>query len=193
MRTFSPETRKSIESRMIEEGFSLLKEGGLKNIRIDETARKCGIAKGSFYSFFETKAEFIYRIMISKREEAKQKLEDYLENGKLSFDGLYQYLLWLAQSDLDIFAHLSEKDRQELKRQWPESWFNNDSNNILTVSRILGCLENPRQDADKLLFANCLKLIALAKAEKQVFALPAFAPMIDHIVRLACETVCFPS
>jgi len=68
-----------------------------------------------------------------------------------------------------------------------------DGNNILTVSRILDCLEKPRQDADKLLFANCLKLIALAKAERQVFASPAFESMIESIVRLACETVCFQS
>ena len=48
--------------------------------------------------------------MVAKREEAKRKLQDHLQDEKLSFDGLYQYLLWLAQSDLDIFAHLSEKD-----------------------------------------------------------------------------------
>ena len=141
MNAFSPEKRTSIEACMVEEGFSMLKEGGLRNIRIDEIARKCGIAKGSFYSFFDTKAAFIYRIMVAKREQAKRKLHDHLQDGKLSFDGLYQYLLWLAQSDLDIFAHLSEKEQQELKRQWPASWFNNDGNNILTVSRILNCLE----------------------------------------------------
>ena len=193
MNAFSPEKRESIEFRLIEEGFSMLKEGGLGNIRIDEIARKCGIAKGSFYSFFDTKAVFIYRIMLSKREEARRKLQDHLQEGKLSFDGLYQYVLWLARSDLDIFAHLSEKEQQELKRKWPASWFNNDSSNVLTVSRILDCLEKPRQDADKLLFANCLKLIALAKAERQVFASPAFEPMIESIVRLACETVCVQS
>ena len=102
MNAFSPEKRTSIEDCMVEEGFSMLKEGGLRNIRIDEIARKCGIAKGSFYSFFDTKAAFIYRIMVAKREEAKRKLQDHLQNGKLSFDGLYQYLLWLARSDLDM-------------------------------------------------------------------------------------------
>ena len=93
MNAFSPEKRTSIEACMVEEGFSMLKEGGLRNIRIDEIAWKCGIAKGSFYSFFDTKAAFIYRIMVSKREEAKRELQDHLQNGKLSFDGLYQYLL----------------------------------------------------------------------------------------------------
>ena len=91
MNAFSPEKRESIEACMVEEGFSMLKEGGLRNIRIDEIARKCGIAKGSFYSFFDTKAAFIYRIMVAKREEAKRKLQDHLQDGKLSFDGLYQY------------------------------------------------------------------------------------------------------
>ena len=33
----------------------MLKEGGLKNIRIDEIARKCGIAKGSFYTKLKLK------------------------------------------------------------------------------------------------------------------------------------------
>ena len=65
MNAFSPEKRTSIEACMVEEGFSMLKEGGLRNIRIDEIARKCCIAKGSFYSFFDTKAAFIYRIMIA--------------------------------------------------------------------------------------------------------------------------------
>ena len=32
MNAFSPEKRESIESRMIEEGFSMLKAGGLRNI-----------------------------------------------------------------------------------------------------------------------------------------------------------------
>ena len=64
MNAFRPEKRASIEACMVEEGFSMLKEGGLRNIRIDEIARKCGIAKGSFYSFFDTKAAFIYRIKV---------------------------------------------------------------------------------------------------------------------------------
>jgi hypothetical protein len=34
MNAFSPEKRTSIEACMVEEGFSMLKEGGLRNIRI---------------------------------------------------------------------------------------------------------------------------------------------------------------
>ena len=192
MNAFSPEKREAIQKRMIEDGFLMLKEGGLKNIRIDTLAQRCGVAKGSFYSFFDTKAAFVYHIMLSKRDEARQCLRSHLKNGKLSYDGLYQYLLWLAQSDLDIFAHLCEKEQQELKQLWPSSWFNNDSNNVHTVSMILECLEKPRQDADRLLFANCLKLIALSKAEKQMFSSQAFGPMIESIIHLACETVCSP-
>ena len=85
-----------------------------------------------------------------------------------------------------LFNNIWNFNRRYAKR-------NNDSNNILTVSRILDCLEKPRQDADKLLFANCLKLISLARAEKQVFASTAFEQMIESIVRLACETVCISS
>ena len=190
MNSFSKEKRSSARESMIAEGFLLLKEGGLKAVNIDIITRKCGISKGSFYSFFETKAEFVYAIMLHKRDEAKLKLQEYLCDGKLSFDSLFQYLLWLAKSDLDIFSFLSEKEQNELKQQWPESYFNNDSKNINTVSLVIRHIANPRRNTDMLLFANVLKLVALAKAEKRVFAETAFDEMIENLVRFACECVC---
>ena len=177
---------------MMEEGFLLLKEGGLRNVNIDTIVEKCGISKGSFYSFFPSKAEFIFAIMICKRNQAKQKLQEYLQDGKLSYAALYQYLLWLADSDLDIFAHMSEAEQQYLKAKWPETYFNNDKNNISTVSLVLQYIANPKKNADILLFANYLKMIALAKAEKRVFADSAFGMMINSLVRMACDSVSHP-
>ena len=189
MNKISEIKRESIKQNMIEEGFLLLKEGSLRNVNIDTIVEKCGISKGSFYSFFPSKAEFIYAIMICKRNQAKQKLRDYLRDGKLSYEALNQYLLWLANSDLDIFAHMSEAEQQFLKMKWPETYFNNDQNNVSTVSLVLQYVANPKKNADILLFANHLKMIALAKAEKRVFAAPAFGMMISNLVRMACDCI----
>ena len=130
--------------------------------------------------------------MINKRNQAKLKLKEYLRDGKLSYEDLFQYLLWLANSDLDIFAHMSEAEQQYLKEKWPETYFNNDRNNISTVSLVLQHIANPKNDADILLFANYLKMVALAKAEKRVFAASAFGMMINSLVRLACDCVSHP-
>ncbi len=192
MNKISESKRKSIKHNMMEEGFLLLKEGGLRNVNIDTIVEKCGISKGSFYSFFPSKADFIYAIMINKRNQAKLKLQEYLQNGKLSYEDLFQYLLWLAESDLDIFAHMSEAEQQYLKAKWPETYFNNDRNNISTVSLVLQHIANPKNDADILLFANYLKMVALAKAEKHVFAASAFRMMINSLVRMACDCVSHP-
>lgn len=192
MNKISESKRKSIKYNMMEEGFLLLKQGGLRNVNIDTIVEKCGISKGSFYTFFPGKAEFIYAIMINKRNQAKLKLKEYLRDGKLSYEALYQYLLWLANSDLDIFAHMSEAEQQYLKEKWPETYFNNDRNNISTVSLVLQHIANPKNDADILLFANYLKMVALAKAEKHVFAASAFGMMINSLVRLACDCVSHP-
>ena len=192
MNKISESKRKSIKYNMMEEGFLLLKQGGLRNVNIDTIVEKCGISKGSFYSFFPSKADFIYAIMINKRNQAKLKLKEYLQDGKLSYEALYQYLLWLAESDLDIFAHMSEAEHQYLKEKWPEIYFNNDRNNISTVSLVLQHIANPKNDADILLFANYLKMVALAKAEKHVFAASAFRMMINSLVRMACDCVSHP-
>ena len=181
--------RRIIEQSMMEEGFLMLKAGGLRNVNIDTIVKKCGISKGSFYSFFPSKADFIYAIMIFKRDQAKRQLREHLRGGKLSYDALYRYLLRLADSDLDIFAHMSEAERRYLKEAWPDSYFNNDANNIGTVSLILQHIAEPKKDADVLLFANYLKMVALAKAERRVFAAPAFEMMISGLIRQACSCI----
>lgn len=104
---FSEEEKATLRIQMIQQGFRALKKGGISAVNIDEITGKCYVSKGTFYNLFESKTEFLYQVMIYKRQESKNKMLDHLDShGKLSWDGLYAYLHWLADENPNIFSYL---------------------------------------------------------------------------------------
>lgn len=186
MNAFNEKERKIIENKMLKEGFTLLKEGGLKNVNIDTITKKCFISKGSFYSFFPNKSEFIYAIMIYKRNEAKKKLDYFAKKGKLDFTALYNYLAWLVHADVNIFTYLSKKEQKNLIKSWPPEYLNNNSKNNNTLEMLLSHLYKPKDNPDKELFCNYMKLIAISSCEKNIFIQSSFNEMIDKNIIEAC-------
>ncbi len=79
MNAFSDEKRKETEQSMLEDGFQMIRKGGLKAVNIGGIASDCHISKGCFYSFYKSKAEFIYAIMIYKRNQARERLTTVIQ------------------------------------------------------------------------------------------------------------------
>ena len=96
------------------------------------------VAKGNFYNLFESKTEFLYQVMIYKRQESKNKLLDYLNScGRLSWDGLYAYLHWLADENPNIFSYLDGQHTRWLVSKWPPEYLENEENDEQTARRII--------------------------------------------------------
>ena len=126
---FTDEDKDALRLKMLQLGFRMLKSGGIRSVNIDEITRECFVAKGSFYTLFESKTEFLYQVMIYKRQESKDKMLDYLDShGKLSWDGLYAYLHWLADENPNIFSYL---DGVSI----PAGWFPNGRRSIWKMKR----------------------------------------------------------
>ena len=90
---FTDENRDEIRMKLLNNGFKMLKKGGLSAVNIDKLTEETYIAKGTFYNLFENKSEFTYHMMIHERNRAKEKLFSYLNSsGKLTRDSLHDYL-----------------------------------------------------------------------------------------------------
>lgn len=55
---FSEEERKGLRLRMLDIGWELLRERGFRALRVEDVARRAGLAKGTFYHFFPSKDDF---------------------------------------------------------------------------------------------------------------------------------------
>ena len=190
---FTDEDKEKLRIEMIQLGFMLLKTGGIRSVNIDEITKECFVAKGSFYNLFDSKTEFLYQVMIYKRQESKDKIKDYLsENGSLSREGLIAYLHWLANENPNIFSYLDGQHTRWLISKWPTEYLENEENDEQTARRIISLLSNPRKDPDWKLFCNYLKLLALTLNSRELLIAEATDTLIDNLIEDACDCVCTP-
>ena len=188
---FTDEDKEKLRIEMIQLGFKMLKTGGIRRVNIDEITKKCFVAKGSFYNLFESKTEFLYQIMIYKRQESKDKIKEYLnKDGKLSRKGLMSYFHWLADENPNIFSYLDGQHTRWLISKWPPEYLENEENDEQTARRIISLLSNPRKNPDWKLFCNYLKLLALTLNSRELLITEATDTLIDNLIEDACYCVC---
>lgn len=188
---FTDEDKEKLRIEMIQLGFKMLKTGGIRSVNIDELTKKCFVAKGTFYNLFESKTEFLYQVMIYKRQESKDKIKEYLnKDGKLSRKGLMLYFHWLADENPNIFSYLDGQHTRWLISKWPPEYLENEENDEQTARRIISLLSNPRKDPDWKLFCNYLKLLALTLNSRELLIAEATDRLIDNLIEESCDCVC---
>jgi len=72
-RIFSESDREAIRQKLIEAGRSHFLRYGLRKTNVEELAREAGIAKGTFYNFFESKEDLC--LSIYDQEEAAMRTQ----------------------------------------------------------------------------------------------------------------------
>lgn len=102
--------RDKIRENLFESGFELIKKFGFKKTSIADISRNAGIATGTFYNFFPSKEEFVYELVIYKRNLTKNMFENLIAHGKISKETFRQYLREVYLSDNNIFDYLNDKD-----------------------------------------------------------------------------------
>lgn len=79
-RHFSKEEKKIIKERLMTKGKELFSTIGLKKTTIEDLTETVGIAKGSFYSFFDSKEELYFIVMEAEAEKIRQKFKEDIIN-----------------------------------------------------------------------------------------------------------------
>lgn len=80
-KAFSDAERERIEARLIAAGKRLINRVGLRLLAVDDVVREAGISKGSFYSFFPSREEFILSVFESWEEEYRGALIREISEG----------------------------------------------------------------------------------------------------------------
>ncbi len=82
MRSFTDEEREIIRRKIIDRGKDCFARYGVKKTSIEDLTKDLGIAKSSFYSFFNSKEDLFLQIFREEREALKDSL---LENSFLKY------------------------------------------------------------------------------------------------------------
>ena len=73
-RAFSETERERIGAKLITAGKRLINRVGLRHLVVDDIAREAGISKGSFYSFYPSREEFVLSVFESWESEYRGAL-----------------------------------------------------------------------------------------------------------------------
>ena len=159
--------REKVREQLLETGFQLIKQYGLKKTSVADIAKKAGIATGTFYNFFSSKEEFVYQLILFKRSIVKDCFQEMITGGKADKEAFRQFLRKIYLTDNDVFEYLSEGEIEMLKARWPEEYWKNQGNDSGTAQWLLHNLEGVRPECDWKVFANLSKSIALIRHGKQ--------------------------
>lgn len=156
---FNEKNRIFYEQRLLETGLELIKQNGLKGLRIDTITRKAGFAKSTFYTFFSSKEEFINKIAVYERKKTQEALQQSLDqNGKMNKETAKKFFAIQFLSDANIYPYLSTEDYEYLKARCPELFQLNPQSDEENTKWLLSKM-GTSNECDWKLFSNYIKAI----------------------------------
>lgn len=76
---FSEEEKKRVKQKLLDECKACWQKYGYKKTSVDMLCQNIGIAKGSFYHFYETKETLFYEVIVRIQEDLYEKVESRLK------------------------------------------------------------------------------------------------------------------
>ena len=139
-KAFTEEENKKNIKRLKEEGRKLASQNGFKNTSIDELVKRCGIAKGQFYRYYETKELFFLEV----RNEVVKEVHEIIALGfqkqpltkEIIVDNFCELFKIIKKPEYKVFFDYDEI--QYLFRKLPKNKVNEDFiNDSMVVDSIV--------------------------------------------------------
>lgn len=180
---FKNESRDRAKYTMYENGYNLIKKHGIKKTLVEDITKVTGIAKGTFYNFFESKELFIYEIIMYKRSCIKSMLNQIvLEKGVLDKENLKKFLIDLTFGDNNIYNYLNDEDIAALELKVPSSTSSKAFDQDIALMILNSIDAGNRNNCDYKIIANYIKILSLAVANKNKLNEEVLSQTVELII-----------
>lgn len=111
---FSETERTQITEQLLNAGFDQFTKSGLRAVRVDDLCRAVGIAKGSFYQFFDSKEDLFMAVAESRdcvyRQKITEMADTHTGTSPNFVAGLYIYMVEAMMADpiMDVVSRPGE-------------------------------------------------------------------------------------
>ncbi len=182
---FSLQEREETKIKMLNAGFTLIKEYGMTHASVEKVTKAVGLGKSTFYNFFPSKEMFVYEIIKYQRDRVKQFFMDTL-NGreKLTVVEAKDFLKKIIFSNDSIYQYLTAEDEARLKAALPPEFRIDNRSETVVMNNLLDHIEDVRKDIDFKVVANLIKIMALAMFNQDVLHADALKRTLNHIYEL---------
>ncbi|GGL67702.1 TetR/AcrR family transcriptional regulator [Halocalculus aciditolerans] len=116
MRNFTEEEREAIREDLLETGREVVGTYGFQKTTVSDITEPVGIAKGTFYHFFDSKSDYFLELISREHDRRFDRIEDELEDVTDATEGLERlFSTWARETEDGFF---SEADTEDLMRSY---------------------------------------------------------------------------
>lgn len=182
---FTQEQQNAIRENLFHVGLDLSRTIGVKKMTISNLTKGCGIAKGSFYSFYESKEVFLMAL-IKYTETKKNELLTTKLNGrdKMSVHEFFEFYREYFESGFDFMAALTVDDFLWLRDHLPKGFMFEPTIDKETAASMLSLTYDIRSDYDPGIVVNLIKSIYAMKEHRNTFCQESLHESIEMILQL---------
>ncbi len=160
---FPLEQRQQIHTKLLETGIELICEKGVRKLTIDEVTQRVKIGKGTFYHFFNSKEEFVYKAILFSKESVLEKINEAIEeHGSLNrkaVDDIFSYFSMLGPNH--IVSSLSMEDEIWLSKKLPPEYVLDAPKEEKFMDLLFNNMRGLRSGIHPHVAANMMKIMAL--------------------------------
>lgn len=181
---FTEEEMKRIRGELINVGIRLSKELGLKKMSVEKITSAVGIAKGSFYLFFESKEDFILEAAKYAGQETQKMLLLKL-NGRtqMSAHEFIEFFNEFIHSGLDLMNGLTIDDFFWLKKHIKKQALFDPEAQIQTARLWLSLINDVRDGIDVGTFVNLIKSIYAIREHRDTMVRESLESSVQILLR----------
>lgn len=182
---FTEEQQKQIREKLFRAGIRLSKELGLQRMTVSKLTKEAGIAKGSFYHFFESKEEFILALADYDNEKMNEMLANALAGRKqMTTHEFFLFLREYFYSDYDFMGRLTIDDFMWIKNHMDVSDAFNGRNLVNLLKSLLPLVSDAREDIDLGIVVNLVKSIYAMREHRATLVQESLDDSIELVLRL---------
>lgn len=179
---FTEEQRKVIQERLIAIGYDLVREMGLKKMKVSIIAERADIATGTFYHFFNSKEDYVKALIDEQETEyQKQWLPVLQSKGKLTLEQAVHYFRESFRKENNILMEITLDDWVWLKSHRTKDDLFSRYHDEQEVQKYLSYIDGIRLDVDIRIIINFFKTIYSMAQNRDTFIEEVFEKNIDMI------------
>ena len=191
VRVFTKEEKEELRTKMLDEGFPLLKEFGMTHTSISKITEAASIGVSTFYNFWKTKEEYMTELIRYHRAQMLPLLidKDVLSGKrKLRRDEAKRFFLMLVDENVSIYPHMTLEDEYRLINS-SDGFALNLAKETAITKEVTKYFENVREDLDIGLIANLTKLLAITAESRAQLHEVAYEETLNVIVEKILDLI----
>ncbi|RKM59318.1 TetR/AcrR family transcriptional regulator [Butyrivibrio sp. CB08] len=157
---FTEKEREEIRKKLLNSGYELGTEIGLKKMTVAMIAKSTGIAVGSFYNFYASKEEFVVAMIRDTEARFEREMTSYFsKDGTITLKKFLEVFRGNFKPENNFLLRMKLDDWVWLKSHITDSIYLNKTNELNKFETIFTKIKGIRQDVEPGVAVNFIKSI----------------------------------